>query len=230
VNDFHIAGGITVDATGVVVKSLGHGNTASNGTSLEDLLLHVLLTGDLAELLDTVDHVLVGDEASLTWVAVAADVHGGTELTVVVALGAVDGASLIGDLVVGHPLEGVVSLTTVAAIVFLLAGDDDLGGDVDIGPGGLTGTLNSIRDSRGGGVGPAGTTVLGDVLVADVGNHVHTVDVVPLPGVWEGTGDERGVDAGSGSVGVANAARLVKGDSAAGEREGGDAQKSGDGE
>ena len=30
-------------------------------------------------------------------------------------------------------------------------------------------------------MGPAGATVLGDVLVADVGDHVLAVDVVPFP-------------------------------------------------
>ena len=72
-----------------------------------------------------------------------------------IAKGAVDGTSLISDLIVGHPLEGVVGLTTVAALVLLLARDDDLGGDVDIGPGGLTGDLYPIGDGGGGGVGPA---------------------------------------------------------------------------
>ena len=122
-------------------------------------LHHVLLAGDLAEFVDTVDQVLVGDEASLTWVTVTADVHGrawlGNLSLLLVTESTVDGASLIGDFVVGHPLESVVGLTTVATKVLLLARDDDLGGDVDIGPGGLTGDLYPIRDGGGGGVGPA---------------------------------------------------------------------------
>ena len=81
VDDVQVTGVITVDTTSVVVKGLRHGNTASNGTSLVDLLLHVLLANDLAELFDIVGHVLVGDEASLTWVTVTADVHGGASLS-----------------------------------------------------------------------------------------------------------------------------------------------------
>ena len=44
VNDFHITGVITIDTAGVVIKSLRHGNTASDRTTLVDLLHHVLLT------------------------------------------------------------------------------------------------------------------------------------------------------------------------------------------
>lgn len=33
---------------------------------------------------------------------------------------------------------------------------------------------------------PTGTAVLGDVLVSNVGEIIHTVDVVPNPGVWKG--------------------------------------------
>ena len=94
---------VTVDATGVVLEGLRDGDSASDGTSLVDLLHHGLLALDLTELVDTVDHVLVGNEASLTWVAVTADVHGGASLTIVPAVGAVDRASLVSDLVVSHP-------------------------------------------------------------------------------------------------------------------------------
>ena len=155
VNDFHGTSVITVDATGVALERVGNSDTASNGTSLGNFLHHVLLAGDLAELVDTVHEVLVGDEASLTGVTVTADVHGGADLTVVKTTAAVDGASLIGDLVLGHPLEGVVGLTTVATKVGSLTRDDDLGGDVDIGPGGVTSDLDSIGKSGGGGVSPA---------------------------------------------------------------------------
>ena len=158
-DDFNITSVITVDATGVVLEGVWDGNTASDGSSLVDFLHHVLLAGDLAEFVDTVDQVLVGDEASLTWVTVTANVHGrawlGNLSLLLVTESTVDGASLIGDFVVGHPLESVVGLTTVATKVLLLARDDDLGGDVDIGPGGLTGDLYPIGDGGGGGVGPA---------------------------------------------------------------------------
>ena len=114
----------------------------------------------------------------------------------------------------------------MAALVGLLTGDKNLGSQVDIGPGGLTGTLDSIGKRGCGGVGPAGTAVLGDVLVADVGDHADTVDVVPDPlGGKVVDGHERGVDASLGSVNVTNMAGGVEVDSAEG-RYGGDAHES----
>lgn len=76
-------------------------------------------------------------------------------------------------------------------------------------------------------MGPAGTAVLRNMLVADVSDHADTVDVVPLPGGWQVVdGHNRGVDAGLGSVEVANTAWCVEADSTEGS-EGNDAQKSG---
>jgi hypothetical protein len=138
---------VAENAASVVLKSLRNGNTASNRSSLVDFLHHVLLTGDVTELINSVDEILVGDEACLTWVAVTADVHGGANLSVVETTSAVDGASLISDFVLGHPLEGVVSLTTVASLVGSLTRDDDLRGDVHIGPGGLSSDLYAIGKS-----------------------------------------------------------------------------------
>ena len=54
-----------------------------------------------------------------------------------------------------------------------------MGGDVDVGPGGLSGDLDSVGENRGGGMGPARSTVLGNVLVPHVGQVVGIVDVVP---------------------------------------------------
>ena len=229
VDDVEVASVITVDATSVFLEGVGDGNTASNGTSLVDLLHHSLLARDHAVLLNTVHKVLVGDEAGLARVAVAAHVHGGADLTVVETTGTIDGASLISDLVVGHPGEGVVGLTTVATQVSRLARDDDLWGDVDVGPGCLTGDLYTIGDGRGGGMGPAGSAVLWDVLVADVGDHVDTVDVVPEPlGGQVVDGLERLVDAWGNSVEAAAAAGGLWVDLA--ETESGDAQESDDSE
>ena len=117
VDNVQVAGSVAVNSTSVVIKGLGHSDTASDGTSLVDLLHHVLFAIDMTEFINAIDHVLVWHEAGLTWVAVAANVHGRADLAVVQTLSAVDGASLIGDFVISHVFEGVVSLTTVAAIV-----------------------------------------------------------------------------------------------------------------
>mmetsp|Transcript_12625 Transcript_12625/g.21241 ORF Transcript_12625/g.21241 Transcript_12625/m.21241 type:complete len:592 (+) Transcript_12625:45-1820(+) len=180
VDDVEVAGGVLEDAAGVVLEGLGHCDSAGNGASLVDLLHHGLLALDGSVLLDAVHEVLVGHEAGLVGHAVLAHGHGGALLAVVVATGSVDGAGLVGDLVLVHPLEGVVCLSSVAAVV-ATAGDEDLGGDVDVRPGSIPLDLDPVRESRGGGVGPAGTAVLGDVLVPDVGQVAGGVHVVPDP-------------------------------------------------
>jgi len=145
-NNIHVTSVVTVDATSVIIESLWHSDVASNGSSLVDLLHHVLLTLDVAKLINSICHVFVRDETGLTWVAVTANVHGRADLTNVIALGTIDGARLISDLVIGHPFERVISIASMAPVILGLARDDNLGGDVNIGPGGLTGNLNSIRD------------------------------------------------------------------------------------
>lgn len=54
VHNLQITGSVTEDTTSVVLKSLGHGNTASNRTSLVDFLDHVLLTSYSTEFVDSV--------------------------------------------------------------------------------------------------------------------------------------------------------------------------------
>ena len=67
----------------------------------------------------------------------------------------------------------------MTSLIFSFAGDDDLGGDVDVGPGSFTSNLDSVGDGRSGGVGPARTAILRHVLVSDVSQEVASVDVVP---------------------------------------------------
>ena len=135
---------IAVDTTGVVKERLGVGDGASNRASLVDLLHHVLLTTHKVVLVNTVDTVLIRDEAGLTRVAVAAHVHGRALLTVVMAASLVNRTSFVSDFVLCHPLEGIQMPSTVAAIVRHLTGDEDLGRDVDVGPSGFAGDLDSI--------------------------------------------------------------------------------------
>jgi hypothetical protein len=68
-------------------------------------------------LVDLVSVVLIRDKASLSGHAVLALEHGAAFNTVIVTTSSIDGAGFIGNVVVVHPLEGVVSLTTVAAII-----------------------------------------------------------------------------------------------------------------
>jgi len=117
-------------------------------------LHHGFLAADLTILLGIVDLVVVLVPATLGWGAVFALDLLGALSAIIVSTSSVDGASLIGDLVLVHPLEGVISLTTVATII-TRARDEHLRSDVDIWPSSIPGDLNSIRECRGGGVSPA---------------------------------------------------------------------------
>ena len=75
VNNVHITSGITEDTSSVVLKGIWDGNTASDWSTLGNFLHHVLLAFDFTELGNTVDKVLIWDEASFARVAVAAMVH-----------------------------------------------------------------------------------------------------------------------------------------------------------
>ena len=76
VDELLIASIITVDTTSVLFEGLWHGNVASDGTTLVNLLHHLLLSVVVAELVNLEDAILVWHIASLTWSAVSALAHG----------------------------------------------------------------------------------------------------------------------------------------------------------
>ena len=146
-NNVHIASIIAVDAASVSLEGVRYCDIASNRATLSDFLLHGFLARDGSVFVNTINEVLIGDEASLAWVAVAADVHGRTVLSIVVAAGPVDGAGLVSNLILVHPLVCVVSIATMATLVSLLTGDDDLRSNVDVGPSRIAGDLDAVRES-----------------------------------------------------------------------------------
>jgi len=75
VDDLHITSVITVDASSVVIESLGDGDTAGQWTSLVQLLFHGLFACDGSEFIDTIDEVLIRHETRLTWATVTAHGH-----------------------------------------------------------------------------------------------------------------------------------------------------------
>jgi len=127
VHDVQVTGVVTVDSAGVVLESIRDGDTARDGSSLDDFLHHVGLSNDFSVLIDSVGEVLVGDEAGLAWVAVSAHFHGGACLAIVKTTRLVNRASLVSDVVVVDPLVGIQGFSTVATEVLGLAGDDNLG-------------------------------------------------------------------------------------------------------
>lgn len=116
-NNVEVSGLIFVDTTLIGFQVIRYGNTASNRTSLVDFLHHGFFSLDLAELFDSVDEVLVLNEARLMRLAVLAHVDGCAVNTVVVASGLIDGAGFIGDVVLVHKFKSRVSLATMATII-----------------------------------------------------------------------------------------------------------------
>ena len=89
-DDVLITGLVIEDTTSVFFKSIWHGDTTGNWTSLVDLLHHGLLTADLTVLVGVEDLVVVLVPASLGWGAVLAHDLLRAFGTVVVASGSVD--------------------------------------------------------------------------------------------------------------------------------------------
>lgn len=91
----------------------------------------------------------------------------------------VDRASFVGDVVVVYELKRAQPVSTMTSLIIHRTGDDDLGGDVDIRPLCLACNFDAVGQGRGRSVGPAGSAVLGDVLVPQVSKVVDTIDIVP---------------------------------------------------
>jgi len=101
--------------------------------------------------------------------------------------GSVDGAGLISYLILVHVVVGTQRLTTMATVVESAARYQNLRSNVDIWPCSLPDNFDSIRESRGGSMCPAGPAVLGNMLVPQVSEEICVVDVVPDKGLWNVT-------------------------------------------
>jgi len=91
-----------------------------------------------------VNLVVILSPATLgSWSAVVADELLGAGKAVIVTSGLVDGACFVGYLVMVHPLESIVSFSSVATIISR-ARYKYLWGNVDIWPGRFPSYLDSI--------------------------------------------------------------------------------------
>ena len=184
-NNIHVASVVTENASSVSLKCIWDSNTASDWSTLRNLLHHVLLAAHSAKLIDSVHKVLVRDEACLSWTTVSAELHGRALLAVVVATCLVNRASSVSDLVVGHPSKSIVGFTSVAAQIRGFARDQGLWRDVNVWPSSVSGDLDSVRKGRGGSVGPAGSAVGWDVLVEHVCQEVSAILAIPEYLLWK---------------------------------------------
>jgi len=135
---------IVENTTIVVIKGLVGSDLTSKRTTLVKFVLNSRFASDVTVLLNVVLVVLLGDNASSSGGAVSAERHSRATNTVVPASTLVDRASFIRNVVVEHPFVSVGCITTVAAVILLLAGDDKLNGQVNVGPLSITGDFDSI--------------------------------------------------------------------------------------
>jgi len=98
----------------------------------------------MAEFVDIVLVVRLGDDAGGRGSAVTAHSHGGATFSIVPASGLVNSAGLVSNGISLDPLVSVVGITTVAAVVSLLAGNKHLRGQVDVGPLSIADNLDSV--------------------------------------------------------------------------------------
>lgn len=83
-------------------------------------------------------------------------------------------------------LVGTQSRSSVAGTSdFVTTVQNVLDGEIDINSLAVTGNLDTIGQSRQSTMGPAGATVLWDVLVQVLGEERGTVDVLPGEALWE---------------------------------------------
>jgi hypothetical protein len=175
------ATGSIVEDTASVVEEWSSIDTADNRASFVDFTHHGLFTLDWAIFVNTVDIVAIRNSTVFAWMTVSALDIIGTANTIIVTSSLVSRAGFIGNVVVVDVFVCSEGITTVTAHIGGLTGDQDLRGDVNIRPGGVSHDLNTIRHGGSGSKGPAGTTVLWNVLVTGKSNEVGSVNVLPVP-------------------------------------------------
>jgi len=115
--DVSLVGGVDEDSSSVVQQSIRNCNTACDGTTLVDLLHHVLFSGHATELVNSIDVVSVWDEARGMRMAVLANGDWCALDAVVKSSSLVISTSLVSNFVVVHKLVSRDGFTTVAPSV-----------------------------------------------------------------------------------------------------------------
>lgn len=174
----HAPGSINENAPSVVEKGISYGNETGDRSPLVNFIHNSSLSSHSSILFQTVYFGSFLRPASLVRHAIFAHNFGRTADSIVVAVCLVRRAGLVGDVVVEDPLEGILCVSSIAAASLVSAGDNDLRGQIDIGPNRLPLDLYPIGNGRGGGEGPATATVDGDMLVP---LHCQIVDSAHIP-------------------------------------------------
>jgi hypothetical protein len=100
----------------------------------------------VSKFIDSVNQILIRNKARFVRIAVSALGDVRTFHSVIVSPGMINRTSLICDVVVVHPFISIHWFTSMTPIVFLLARNNDLWRNIDVGPSCLPGDLDSIRE------------------------------------------------------------------------------------
>jgi hypothetical protein len=170
---------INEDAASVVSEGVSNSNGTSDGSSLIDLVDHILLSFNQSKFVNSIDLCSFLSPASTVGEAVLALDLSTASDTVIMSEGLIRGACLVSDVVVVDPLISILSVSSTTAIVWCFAGDEDLWRDVNIRPLGFSLDLDTIGEGWGWGECPAWAAVDGDVLVPLDGKIVGSINITP---------------------------------------------------
>jgi len=178
-NNVFVVSFVDEDSTSVSVKSLGHCDSTGDRSAVVDLSHHMFFAVDMSVFLNIVNWILIRYKAILMRCAVLA-VHNRRAFdSVIVAFTLVGGAGLVSDPVVVNPLESIEGVASMAPVVVHITRKQNLRSDVDFRPCSFPGYLNSVGEGGGSSLGPAGSAVLGHVLLSDGRQIVNSFYVVP---------------------------------------------------
>jgi hypothetical protein len=170
---------INKDTRSVINQVLSDSNGTCDWPTLIDLIHNIQLPIHKPILTHSIDlSSFLSPAASIGQTILTLDLTGASN-PVIQPVRLIGRAGLISDVIPVDPFVGGAGVAAVAALIHILAADQHLRGEVDVGPGGLPGDLDTVAQGGGGGEGPAGSAVDWDVLVALVGQVVRAVDVAP---------------------------------------------------
>ena len=154
-------------------KIIRNRDSAGDRSTSVNLLHHVLFSLHATVLLDVVLGVVLDGMARISATAVTANV----EVSALVVIGSVTHATLLGNSHGLHHLVGREHVSSVATLSIISAVDNDLRRELLSRPGSLGHETKTVRNGRGSGESPAGSAVLGNVLVLGDGDVGDTVNV-----------------------------------------------------
>jgi hypothetical protein len=105
-------------------------------------------------------------------------------MTIIVSSGLIDRTGFIRYFLKVHVSKGSQSLSTMATIILHFTRNNCLWTYVDIWPGSISSNFDSIRKGRGCSMSPTRSTILGDMLVSNVGEEVGSIYATPDVSFW----------------------------------------------